>query len=400
MHHGAVLAAASLACTLVLANPSAAHADTAIVSKSGLPSECSFSDRQPQDEGPGASSYAHVEGPAGVPSGLGSLLIATRIPSGEVVLDCGVGTRLASSLSTLTVTYKSDQPLQFRLGFSAPGFLYEPTVEAPPASAWTTIDLLGAAEILLLGQPHDEVYGRTTWPDLVASHPEATAGNVAIWPSPQGALTYVDTVRIGSSGDVTTFDFDTDPIPVITSSTMSVTLAPGGSTPLSGRVKRPSGDPIASLPVELWSMAYGSSSWVKASTVSTAVDGSFSTMVAPAARTSFQWRVAAPGFASATSASRTVFVRAVISVNVLDSTVVPTTSVVVFGKVRPTMVGTTATLRSNGRVAPLAYVKIRSDATFAFSRTLPRGLYGLYVTVPTAGGISGATSRTLQVRVS
>ena len=396
------LVPALLAGLLVVVAPPA-QADTTVVSTTGLPVGWSFSSAR-MDGKPADAAYAHVEGPAGVPAGIGSLAMTTGVHTFKMQLLMGLGATLpAATLSTYEITYRSTTPVSLDLGFYTPTFEGQAVVDLPATGTWSTVDLL-AQPIHHLVDPHQsEAPGSPfTWAGLQTAFPGGTTDflSLLVMPNLPVQTTYVDTVRYGSAGDVTTIDLDTDPIPVITSSAATVSLKAGASTPLSGRVTRPSGDPIASLPIELWTKVWGTGTWVKAQTVTTGASGGFSTTFTPVKQTYVQWRVSEPGYAAAVSPTRRVDVTAKVWATPYDTTITRSAPVRIFGKVAPNLAGATLTLRRVGSATPLATTRVAADSTYGIRAYLPRGTWTVYVTSATGGGVLGGKSAGIRVVVS
>ena len=399
--------APALVAGLLVIGAGPASADTTIVSKTGLPAGWTFTSYR-TDGKPGDSTYQHVEGPTGVPTGIGSLRMDHGPHTFKMTLNFTTGaSTAAAALTTYEVTYRSTASLRVDLGFTAPTLdgSAQVVVDLPPSTTWTTVDVL-AQPISVTTDPHfSPVLGSPfTWAALKTAFPGGSmgSGSIADWSINHSATTttWIDTVRFGAAGNVTTWDFDTDPIPVITSSTATVSLKAGASTPLSGRVKRPSGEPIASLPVDLWTKVWGTGTWVKAQTVQTGADGAFTTTFTPVKQTYVQWRVNQSGYAAATSATRRVDVTAKIWATPADTTVSRPDRVRIFGKVAPNLAGSTVTLRRVGSTTALATATIKADSTYGVSALLPRGTWTVYVTTQTGGGVTGGKSAGIRVVVS
>lgn len=396
------LVPALLAGMLVVVAPPA-QADTTVVSDAGLPAGWSFTSTR-KDGKPADATYAHVEGPASVPTGLGSLAMTTGVHTFKMQLLMGLGATVpAATLTTYEITYRSTTPLSLDLGFYTPTFEGRAVVDLPATSTWSTVDLLDQPIHQLVDPHQSEAPGSPfTWAGLKAAFPEATIDSLLLLVLPNLTVqtTYVDTVRFGSAGDVTTVDLDTQPIPVITSSTATVSLKAGASTPLSGRVQRPSGAPIAALPVELWTKVWGTGTWVKAQTVTTGASGGFSTTFTPVKQTYVQWRVSEPGYTPASSATRRVDVTAKIWATPSDTTITRSEPVRIFGKVAPSLAGATVTLRRVGSATPLGTARVAADSTYGLRGSLPRGTWTVYVTSATGGGVLAGKSAGIRVVVS
>lgn len=396
------LVPALLAGMLVVAAPPAL-ADTTVVSKTGLPAGWSFSSTRTDGE-PADSTYQHVEGPTGVPTGIGSLRLHHGPHTFKLDLYAGLGAAIAASdLTAYEVTYRSTTEVRVDLGFYTGAFEGAAVVYLPATGSWSTVDLLAQPIHQLVDPKESEAVGSPfTWAGLLAAFPGAAVSGLGLQVRTLRTVetTYVDTVRYGTAGDVTTIDLDTDPIPVITSSTATVSLKAGASTPLSGRVHRPSGAPIASLPVELWTKVWGTGTWVKAQTVTTGASGGFGTTFTPVKQTYVQWRVSEPGYAAAASATRRVDVTARIWATPSDTTIARSEPVRIFGKVAPSLAGTTLTLRRVGSSTPLGTARVAADSTYGIRGSLPRGTWTVYVTSATGDGVLGGKSAGIRIVVS
>ncbi len=392
------LVPALLAGLLVVAAPPAL-ADTTVVSKAGLPAGWGIFDTR-KDGHPGNTTYSHVEGPAGVPTGIGSLRLDYGDHTFKHQLVHGVPSTPAADWSAFTLTYKSTTGLLITLDVYSVSNLDQLVVSLPPTDSWSTVDLM-AGQFARVRDPHQEFRGFTTLPEMVDNFPDLVVNGLSIETLGAGGRTaWIDTVVFGAVGDVTTWDFDTDPIPVITSSAATVSLKAGATTPLSGRVHRPSGDPIASLPVELWTKVWGTGTWVKAQTVTTGASGGFSTTFTPVKQTYVQWRVSEPGYAAAVSPTRRVDVTAKVWATPYDTTITRSAPVRIFGKVAPNLAGATLTLRRVGSATPLAATRVAADSTYGIRAYLPRGTWTVYVTSATGGGVLGGKSAGIRVVVS
>ncbi|MGD9956879.1 MAG: hypothetical protein AB7O74_02450 [Candidatus Nanopelagicales bacterium] len=392
------LVPALVAGLLVLAAPTAA-ADSTVVSKTGLPDGWTTYDAR-LDGRPGNTTLEHVEGPAGVPSGIGSLRIDYGDHTFKHQLNLGVPSTPAGDWQAFAFTYRSTTSLRVSLRVYSVHNHDELVVVVPPSDTWTTVDLM-AGEFDRLTAPHHQFVDFVTLADMVALVPDLVVTGLSIetWGA-GGKTAWIDTVTFGPVGDVTTWDFDTDPIPVITSSGAPLQVKAGASTPLSGRVARPSGDPIASLPVELWTKVWGTGTWVKDRTVLTGPSGGFTTTFAPAKQTYVQWRVNETGFATAASATRRVDVRAKVWATPASTAVGRYDRVRIFGKVAPNLAGQTVTLRRVGSSVPLATATVKADSTYGVGARLPRGTWTVYVTTSTGRGVLGGKSAGIKVTVS
>lgn len=392
------LVPALLAGLLVVAAPPAL-ADTTVVSKTGLPPGWGIFDTR-SDGHPGNSTYSHVEGPAGVPTGIGSLRLDYGDHTFKHLLVRGGFNTPAGDWSAFTVTYKSTTNLRVTLAVYSVNNVDELEQLLPATDSWSTVDLM-AGQFARVRDPHYEFRGFTTLPEMVERFPDLVVNGLAIetWGA-QGKSAWIDTVVFGAVGDVTTWDFDTDPIPVITSSAATVSLKAGASTPLSGRVQRQSGAPIASLPVELWTKVWGTGTWVKAQTVTTGASGGFSKTFTPVKQTYVQWRVSEPGYAAAASATRRVDVTAKIWATPADTTITRSDPVRIFGKLAPSLAGTTVTLRRVGSTTPLGTARVAADSTYGIRGSLPRGTWTVYVTSATGGGVLAGKSAGIRIVVS
>ncbi len=392
------LVPALLAGLLVVAAPPAL-ADTTVVSKTGLPPGWGIFDTR-LDGHAGNSTYSHVEGPAGVPTGIGSLRLDYGDHTFKHMLVRGGFNTAAADWSAFTLTYKATTGLRVTLAVYSVNNVDELIQYLPATEDWTTVDLM-AGQFARVRDPHYEFQGFTTLPEMVDNFPDLVVNGLVIetWGA-HGKSAWIDTVVFGPVGDVTTWDFDTDPIPVITSSAATVSLKAGESTPLSGRVQRQSGAPIASLPVELWTKVWGTGTWVKAQTVTTGASGGFSTTFTPVKQTYVQWRVSEPDYAAAVSATRRVDVAAKIWATPADTTIARSEPVRIFGKVAPSLAGATLTLRRVGSTTPLGTARVAADSTYGIRGSLPRGTWTVYVTSATGGGVLGGKSAGIRIVVS
>lgn len=210
-----------------------------------------------------------------------------------------------------------------------------------------------------------------------------------------------DDVRVRVGGVETAYDLEPSVPAALTSAVSSTAVTYGGAASVTGAITR-TGDAsaVAGAEVELWRKTASAADFSYATTVTSSAGGGLAATVRPTAATQYRWQLpSASSFSGSASTARTVSVRAAVSLNRLSTSVAYPSPVVLWGTTRPSLAGTTVTLRRTGSSTALATATVRSDGTFAFSRKLSRGSYSFYVTVPATTSYLGATSSTLAVTV-
>jgi hypothetical protein len=356
-----------------------------------------------------------VEGPAGVPTGLGSLKLYHRAAAPSTKYEHLLEATIPiGSLSTLTITYKSEVPVVVSQAWTYDRLNTGDERSSESLSAYTTLPVSTTwrtANLIRDERDWTIIPEQTTHPKtdvlkgnlatLVASYPHTTLGMLSISLSSKtvtGAA-WFDALRYGPTGDVTTLAFDADPIPVVHASAADLTIAPGATTPLSGRVTHLDGTPFSGVPMDLWKQSWGNPTRYKVLTTPTAADGSFRAVVSPTVKTSYFWQVGDGTNRYYVSPWRTVFVAPTLTLRVADPTVASPTPSVFAGTASSVLVGGTLTLRRTTDNRSLGHVVVAPDGTFRLSQVLPRGTYYVVATSPAQHGMSAGRSAPVHVAI-
>jgi len=271
----ALAAVAALVPVVALGPASPAYADTTVVVK-----------------GISQDNIRSVEGPAGVPTGLGSLKMYHRASAPATSYQRLMAHSIdLATISTLGITYRAEVPVSVQLvwDYDRNNTGDETTFETvtvrttlPATTTWRTADLLRPERTWTASSPSAKPgdLRSGSMAALVAAYPHTTTGLFSFVLSSTTATgaAWFDRFRYGATGDVTKLAFDVDPVPVIRASADDIVIAVGGSTALSGRVLRLDGSPYAGLTMALYKQQWGDPARYKALTVTTAADGSFRTV--------------------------------------------------------------------------------------------------------------------------
>lgn len=353
-----------------------------------------------------------VEGPAGVPTGLGSLKLYHRASAPSTVYRHLMSHSVAiSTIDTLTITYTAQVPVTVQQiwTYDRLGTGDETTFETvvvrttlPASRTWRTANLLAGTRDWSVvprtsTKPGDLRSGSMA--ELVAAYPDTTVGiqDLALTSTTVTGAAWIDRFQYGATGDVTTLAFDVDPVPVVRASAADVVIAAGGSTPLTGRVLRLDGTPFVGLTMDLYKQVSGDPTRYKALSVTTGADGRFGTVVSPTRKTTYWWQVNDGTGRYYVSPTRVVYVKPALTLRVADATVTRPTPLVLAGTASTVLVGTTVTIRRTDTLAAIATTTVAGDGTFRVSAAAPRGKYDVVVTSPAAKGLLAGRSAPVHV---
>ncbi len=356
-----------------------------------------------------------VEGPVGVPTGFGSLMLRHRAGAPGTRYDHWLdNVESLDLLTTLTITYKSEVPVVVTQlwTYDRNGTGDERSVESltasttlPATSSWKTADLRRDQRVWYVhpapsAPPTDVLKGNMA--TLVAAYRNTTLGRLSVELSSktQTGSAWLDRLQFGPTGDVTTLAFDADPIPVVHASAANLAIKPGSSTPLSGRVTHLDGTPFSGVPMELWKQSWGNPIRYKVLTTPTSATGAFRTVVSPAVKTSYWWQVNDGTNRYYVSPTRIVYVAPALTLRVADPSVASPTPSVFAGTASSVLVGGTLTLRRTTDNRSLGQVVVAPDGTFRLRQLLPCGTYYVVVTSPAQNGMNAGRSAPVHVAIS
>lgn len=397
MRTAAALTAAAVLLPVVALGPaSPAYADTTVVVK-----------------GISQDNIRSVEGPAGVPTGLGSLKMYHRASAPPTSYQRLMAHSIdVATISTLGITYRAEVPATVQLvwDYDRNNTGDETTFETltlrttlPATSTWRTADLLRAARTWTVSSPSAKPgdLKSGSMAALVAAYPHSSTGLfrfVLSSTSTTGAA-WFDRFQYGATGDVTTLAFDVDPVPVIRASGADIVIPLGSSTALSGRVLRLDGSPFPGLTMALYKQQWGDPNRYKALTVTTAADGSFRTVVSPTRKTTYWWQVDDGTGRYYASPTRVVYVKPALTLRVADATVTRPVPMVFAGSTSTLMSGATVTIRRADTLAAIATTTVVADGTFRVTAAAPAGTYDVVATTAAAGGRLAGRSPAVHVQV-
>lgn len=353
-----------------------------------------------------------VEGPAGVPTGLGSLKMYHRASAPSTVYRHLMSRSVAiSAIDTLTITYSAQVPVTVQQiwTYDRLGAGDETTFETvvvrttlPASTTWRTANLRAGTRVWTVvprtsTKPADLRSGSIA--ELVAAYPRTTVGllDLALTSTTVTGAAWIDRVQYGGTGDVTTLAFDVDPVPVVRASAADVVIAPGGSTPLTGRVLHLDGTPFAGLTMTLYKQQWSNPTRYAVLSVTTNAEGRFGAVVSPTVKTTYWWQVDDGTGRSFVSPTRVVFVKPVLTLRVADATVTRPTPLVLAGTASTVLAGRTVTIRRIDTMAALATTTVAGDGTFRVSAAVPRGQYDVVATSPAANGRLAGRSAAVHV---
>lgn len=396
MRTAAALAAlVALVPVVTIGAASPAYADTTVVIK-----------------GIAEQNIRSVEGPAGVPTGLGSLKLYHRASAASTVYRHLMSRSIAiSTIDRLTITYKAEVPVtvqqiwdydRFNTGDETTFETVVVRTTLPASTGWRTANLLASTRDWVVvprtsTKPGDLRTG--SMGELVAAYPTTTVGllDLALTSTSVTGAAWIDRVQYGATGDVTTLAFDVDPVPVVRASAADIVIALGGSTPLTGRVLHLDGTPFVGLTMDLYKQVSGDPTRYKALSVTTGADGRFGAVVSPTRKTTYWWQVDDGTGRYFPSPTRTVYVKPVLTLRVADATVTRPTPLVLAGTAPTVLAGTTVTVRRADTLAAITTTTVKGDGTFRVSAAAPRGRYDVVVTSPAAKGLLAGRSAPVHV---
>ena len=198
----------------------------------------------------------------------------------------------------------------------------------------------------------------------------------------------IDALRVGSPGDVTTYDLEG-----LTSATgitgSASTVSAGDPVTIAGNLDDELGRPVPHGLLVLEAREPGSSTFVPVDGAAASVaDGSSSVTVAPSTRTLYRWQFA--GTWSIDGSVSPTFSVDVDTAVTVDSAPAPAAapSVSVTGVTRPAKPGVRATLwrLAGGSRVPVASTAVGHDGGYRFELARPRQAGEYVVTVPAASG--------------
>ena len=218
-----------------------------------------------------------------------------------------------------------------------------------------------------------------------------------------GDTFYFDGFRYGSSGNVTTLDFE--------ALTSQVTMSATPQTITAGRKSTLGGDVapafVGGTAVHLEVKAYGSDQWTEVAVVTSSDSGALARKVGPLRRAEYRWVFVGEEFgdvyADDTSPVQVIRVRTGLTAVVTDPTIQRGQKIVVVGATKPAKPGQVVTLwrkTSTGKVQ-LAAATVRSDGTYKVSATASRrGEWKVFTTIPASPGNLAGTSLARTVKIS
>jgi hypothetical protein len=201
---------------------------------------------------------------------------------------------------------------------------------------------------------------------------------------------------VGISGTTSTYNFES--APSITASTSAATITAGKPVTLTTSLVADS-VPMSGQQVELWAKTYPATTFQQIGAATTNSVGVARLVQHPMKQTIYKWRVAADGFDSATSRTRTVNVRTRLTINVLDATLASGQPLILWGGTTPVHAAQVITLlrRTSSGAKQLATTTTRSDGTFLFQRKLTPGKQKLFTRIGSSRGNVAGTSPNVTV---
>ncbi len=364
-------------------------------------------------------TYAFTEGPGTAPAGIGSYTVTTTAGGGAARIELPLYGLRVGALSNVTAMHSVTSPAG---EFVTSGFGTVLLTMQDPATpdAWTYLSVAGGAAGAgwsLIDVLHSQVTvvtldkitgavvtpsATTTWGQFRASNPDVTViGGSLLTTCVVAATVSWDDVVIAASGLETHYDLEPKPAVDVATTVSATAITYGSAATVAATVLHDSdAAPLAGAVVELWATPYGAASATRIATATTSAAGKASATVRPTARTTYQWRAVTEAFTTVDlGAAVAVSARPKLTINAVDATVTSSTPVYLHGVVRPTLMGSTVSLKRTGSTTILATATVRSDGSWAITRLLPKGTYGLYALVPATPGLLKGASPTLTVKV-
>lgn len=199
---------------------------------------------------------------------------------------------------------------------------------------------------------------------------------------------YYDAFAWGSTGNVTTLDFEA----LLSTTTIQATkptITAGGTTTITGQTLAHF---LPSTPVDLEVKAYGSSTWVKVGTYQApeTSDWKLAKTVAPLRQTSYRWHYrGSESNLPAYSPAVTIWVKTALSAAIADTTLRRGQNLAVSGRAKPAKPGATVTLwrKTATGSTVLARTRVKADGTYKVVCPVNRiGTWTVYTTIPAASG--------------
>jgi hypothetical protein len=406
----AAAATALVATAAALAVTVPAGADSAVVSYSGAPAPlasfnvtCDGGGAPPSGSGSGTAT--HVAGPDAPPLGVGSLHLQTGVSSTFVgvdqIFDGGIP---GDDLTALTVKHyevgnPSDGSATIELVMDRDGDGIHPdtlfSIAPGTFGSWETVDGLTASYFV------NDAGSGTTYSDYMGAHANAELDGIYVGEVnciTADLSTNIDDLVIGLSGVSTTYDFEPQFPSAVSATASTSTTTAGHHVTLTGTLTS-NGTPKAGQTLQLWAKTYPAASFHKVSSSTTNGSGVATSTQSPLVATRYEWRHPDGLYAAATSTGKSVGVRTALTENVADTTLTANQPLVLWGTTTPSHSGATMKLFrvAHGRGVRVMSTKVRSDGTYLFSHTLPRGTDVLFASI--AAGHGNLANKTPRVTV-
>jgi hypothetical protein len=272
---------------------------------------------------------------------------------------------------------------------------------------WTTISGIGLSYNWTKYQPGQNGYEPTGDPSVASTtvgtfadaHGTSGLGGYALVMGCGGSQINFDKFRIGTTGSVTTYDFEAE-LTTLTMKTASTTIRAGQSKTIGGSLS-----PLfQTAHVRLEAKKFNATSWSLVGTGITGEQGEpFSLTVKPLVQTSYRWRfIETDAALGSTSKTITIKVRMVVTAAPVAKVVNLGKLITIKGKVKPAKPGHLVTLwrkTATGKVK-LKTAIIKADGSYAVSiKASKTGTFKYLVTVPAQSGNLAGTSPVVSVSV-
>ncbi|HET7691359.1 MAG TPA: hypothetical protein VFK41_13325 [Nocardioidaceae bacterium] len=269
-------------------------------------------------------------------------------------------------------------------------------------TGWQDVEVIGLTYAWKKWDPGTQTYvvpdgGSATIATFLASNGPDGFANIIIGYGCNGAKTWYDGLRVGSAGNITTYDLDREASVTSIARSAATITAGNGVTITGGAHPEHSQTNYGQASLRLEAKGAGESDFTEIAQASTSVGGApASVVVKPTVTTQYRWRFdGALSIEPSLSPVTTVQVRTAVTGVVADRTLKPGQALVVTGKTTPKKPGLAATLwrkTVTGRTK-LTTTTIKADGTFRLAkRVKAKGVWKVFVTVPASSGNLAGTS--------
>lgn len=278
-----------------------------------------------------------------------------------------------------------------------------------PPGGWRTVDVAGLSYTWTkydsaTGDPVGSEPGTSTVAAFVAGHGGDSYGFYGIGFGCDGKVFYLDALRVGAPGSVTTYDLEAYLSEIAIAGSRSQVLA-GKPVTLTGLLEQSDGDIPSGFLLSLEAKPFGADSFSEVRTALTGEEATPATAtVRPRKNTTYRWRFAGSDVVEGSvSPTFTVKVRTALTLTLADGSLRVGDKLVALGRTTPAKPGFVVTLwrkTASGKVKIGAGL-VRADGSFKVTTKAGKaGTWKVFATVPAGQGNLAGTSptRTADVR--